>query len=288
MLNHRWPDFFIVGAPRTGTTSLQNYFEEIPNILMCPKESGYFSKLSPGPTISEENYSNSFQIASDKQLVGDATAIYLRDPETPQLIHDANPDAKIIIMLRDPVERAFSHYLMYLRDGYETDSFSNKLKDFILKKPTSGNFYNYIIMPSFYHKSITRYLNIFGKKNIKILIYEDFSANTIKIVQEILDFLDISGFMPKNIGKKYNEYGKPLGETGRSIIENTTIKNIAKRFLPKSKRTSLQKTIFNQKGQKPTLNENDTKILQDLFQDDVIQLKKSLNRNLNWIHFPEN
>jgi len=288
MLNHRWPDFFIVGAPRTGTTSLQNYFEEIPDIFMCPKESGYFSKLSPGPTISEENYFNSFKIASDKQLIGDATAIYLRDSETPKLIHGTNPDSKIIILLRDPIERAFSHYLMYLRDGYESDTFSNKLKDFISKKPTTGNFYNYIIMPSFYHESIIRYLNIFGEKNVRIWIYEEFSANTPKIVQEILDFLGVLGFMPKNVGKKYNEYGKPLGETSRSIVENTTIKNIAKRFLPKSKRTSLQKTVFNQKGQKPVLCENDIRILQDLFQDDVIKLKKLLNRNLNWTHFPEN
>jgi len=288
MLNHRWPDFFIVGAPRTGTTSLQNYFEEIPEIFMCPKESGYFSQLSPGPEISEENYFNSFKLASENQIIGDATAIYLRDLETPKLIYDANPNSKIIILLRDPVERAFSHYLMYLRDGYESESFSKKLEDYISEKPVTGNFYNYIIMPSYYHESVSRYLNMFGENNVKICIYEEFSANTPKIVEEILEFLGVTSLMPKNIDKKYNEYGKPLGETSRSIVENNTIKNIAKRFLPKSKRTTLQKTVFNQKGQKPVLNEHDLKILQNLFEDDVIKIKKLLNKNLNWLHFPDN
>ena len=110
-LNNAYPDFFIVGAPRSGTTSLHEYLNKIPEIFMCTKESGYFSKFSIGRVTTEQEYKNLYSNSENNQLIGESTAIYLRDPETPDLIYKANPKAKIIILLRDPIERAHSHYL---------------------------------------------------------------------------------------------------------------------------------------------------------------------------------
>ena len=108
-------------------------------------------------------------------------------------------------MLRDPIERAYSHYLMYIRNGYETQSFSKKLGAYDKSKPRE-KFHDYIIMPSYYFDSISKYIKLFGRNQIKICIYEEFVSNTEKIVAETLDFLGIDSSLPKNISKKYNDF----------------------------------------------------------------------------------
>lgn len=281
------PDFFIVGAPRSGTTSLHEYFKKIPEIFMCPKECGYFSKYCIGRVETLQEYQKLFQNSTNKQLIGDITAIYLRDPETPKLIHDVNPDAKIIILLRDPIERAFSHYLMFIKNEYETESFSKQIKDYFDNKIKTGRFHDYVIMPSFYSDSISKYVEIFGMKNVRIFLYEDFAKNTQKIVSEILEFLEIKIKLPENVGNIYNEYAKPLGETSKSIISNQTIKTLAKKFLTKSRRVSLTRSVLTKKGEKPTIDTNDEKILHDLFIDDVKKLQGILKKKINWSHFSE-
>ena len=278
------PDFFIVGAPRSGTTSLHEYLNEIPEIFMCPKESGYFSKFSIGRLASEEEYKNSFVDATPNQLIGESTAIYLRDPETPDKIHQANHNAKIIIMLRDPIERAYSHYLMYVRNGYETQSFSKKLELYD-KNKSDGRFHDYIIMPSYYFDSVSKYIDVFGREQVKICNYEEFADKTQKIVSEILDFLCIDSSLPKNITEKYNDFAHPPGKSQKFIMTNYISQNIGRRLLPKSTRLSI-KNFLSDKNSKPKLEENDILKLCEFFVDDVTKIQDLLQQKLHWQHFP--
>ena len=77
-----YPDFFIVGAPRCGTTSLHEYLNKISDVFMCTKECGFFSKYSNGRIESYDEYHALFSNAQSNQLIGESTAIYLRDPDT--------------------------------------------------------------------------------------------------------------------------------------------------------------------------------------------------------------
>ena len=279
-----YPDFFIVGAPRSGTTSLHEYLNEIPEIFMCPKECGYFSKFSIGRVESAQEYKNLFMDAASNQLIGESTAIYLRDPETPAKIYKANNNAKIIIMLRDPIERAYSHYLMYIRNGYETQSFSKKLKTYD-KSSSQGKFHDYIIMPSYYFDAASKYIELFGRNQIKICIYEEFASNTKKIVAETLDFLGVDATLPKNISKKYNDFAHPLGKSQNFFMKNYVSKNIGRRLLPKSTRLSI-KNFLSDKNTKPKLKENDILKLHEFFVNDVTKIQDLLQRKLQWQHFP--
>ena len=120
----RWPNFFIVGADKAGSSSLYSYLKEIPEIFMSPiKEPNYFSVK----TISQNGLLNTirdkkkylalFKNVKDEKIFGEASSSYLADPEAPNLIHQVSPRAKILISLRDPAERIFSHYLMSRRLG---------------------------------------------------------------------------------------------------------------------------------------------------------------------------
>ena len=282
-MERNYPEFFIVGAPRTGTTSLHEYLNEIPEIFMCPKECGYFSKFSIGRIESLQEYKNLFMDATSDQLIGESTAIYLRDPETPGKIYKANNKAKIIIMLRDPIERAYSHYLMYIRNGYETQSFSKKLEAYDKNKP-QGKFHDYIITPSYYFDSVSKYVKLFGRNQTKICIYEEFASNTEKIVAEILDFLGVDVSLPKNISKKYNDFAHPLGKSQNFFMKSSVSKNIGRRLLSQSTRLSI-KNFLSDKNSKPKLKENDILKLHEFFVNDVTKIQDLLQRKLQWQHF---
>ena len=109
-----WPNFFIVGAAKAGTTSLYQYLKQIPGIYMSPvKEPHYFSRrVIPDdhhyrPIRDKEKYLSLFKKVNNEKVVGEASPTYLRDPEAPRLIHQVSPNARILISLRDPIERPF-------------------------------------------------------------------------------------------------------------------------------------------------------------------------------------
>ena len=180
-----WPNFFIVGAPRAGTTSLYFYLKQVPEVYLSPvKEPNYFSiRVIPAdhyllPIRNKSNYLRLFEGVKDEIAIGEASPSYLEDPEAPKLIHQVAPHAKIIILLRDPVERAFSHYLMMVSQGYEKLSFREAIEQ-ILSKKSRGEFRHYLT-PGLYSEQIKRYINIFGNEKVKILIFEEFIRDTQK------------------------------------------------------------------------------------------------------------
>jgi hypothetical protein len=307
--NKNWPNFFIVGAPRAGTTSLFAYLRDVRGVYMPRlKEPLYFaSKSLPDrlfginvPVVRDKNeYLKLYENVKDEIAIGDASASYLWDKETPKLIHDTIPEARIIIILRDPVERAFSHYLMHLRDGSETIlSFFDALKDDynneIKKGASSSHLY---IGYGLYSEQVKRYYEIFGKEQVKILIFEEFVRSTKDMVRSVLEFLGIndSTELPGNIQEAYDTYSAPrfryvpyvinfmahLRNKTRGSKENVT--NFGKLYSGSalSKRAILRK-ILSKGSTKPRVPEEARLFLEDIYHDDVLSLQHILGRPLPW------
>ena len=158
-----WPNFFIVGAPRAGTTSLYQYLKETSGVYMSPrKEPNYFTSINPSslsspPIKDEKKYLKLFSKVKYEKAIGEASPNYLRDPKSPELIHNAVPNSKIIIILRDPVERAYSSYLLRLSSG-KTYSFSQAIKQAI---EPDDDYKTRIINGGIYFESIQRFQKIF-------------------------------------------------------------------------------------------------------------------------------
>src|SRR5919108_6309578 len=116
-----WPNFFIVGTQKAATTSLYFYLKEIPGVYMSQvKEPFYFAPHAVQSNTSDlirdkREYLRLFENASGYVAVGEASPIYLWDPDAPKLIHQTVPHARIIMILRDPIERAYSNYLMKMK-----------------------------------------------------------------------------------------------------------------------------------------------------------------------------
>lgn len=284
-------DFFIVGAPKAGTTSLYYYLNEHFEIEMSSqKEPDFFSdkslqnqKLYYGKDRIDtiEKYQLLFQ-REDVIVRGEASVSYLFYEDVPHKIISYNPNAKIIIMLRNPVERAFSHYLMDYRLGLISESF-----EVIIKKQSKHKnahlFYQQYIEVSEYAKQIKRYLEVFPKDNICFIDYEDFKNDTVEIVHSIFMFLGVNDDFQPQLRKKHNTYTTPKNEIIRYVYSSVLFRKMLASIFSKNLTKSIRSLLFRS-DKKPKISEETRGFLKKHFESDVRELSELLKKDfLKWI-----
>ena len=285
-------DFFIVGAPKAGTTSLYYYFNEHPEIKMsAKKEPDFFSDkaiqqqrmyYSEQRIDTLEKYEALFPDDSAHKKLGEASVSYLFYPNVAKDIYKYNPNAKIIIMLRNPVDRAFSHYLMDYRLGLVSDSF-----DYIIDKQSSNPkdklFYQQYIEVSAYAQQIKRYFEVFDITNILVIEYEEFKKDTQGIVKKGYAFLEVDDSFVADVDKKHNTYTMPYNEVIRKVYSMMFLRKILNILLPKILVKKIRKLFFRI-DKKPTLSEHTRTHLKALFKNDIEELSNILSTDFSrWI-----
>ena len=284
-------DFFIIGVPKAGTTSLYHYLNEHLEIEMSSqKEPDFFSnkslqkqKLYYGKDRIDtiEKYHSLFK-REDVILRGDASVSYLFYEDVPHRIISYNPSAKIIIMLRNPIERAFSHYLMDYRLGLISENFET----IIQKKSKHKNanlFYQQYIQVSEYAKQIKRYLEVFSGENIYFIDYEDFKNNTSDIVNSVFIFLGVNDNFQPSLREKHNTYSAPNNRIIRYTYSFVAFRKMLANILPK-KLTNTIRHLFFRSDKKPKLSESTRDFLKKYFESDVRELSELLNKDFTkWI-----
>lgn len=281
----RWPNFFIVGAPRAGTTSLYEYLKNTKGVFMPSiKDPDFFSVdinmdfSVLKPIKDKKKYLKLFENVKDEVAIGEASPTYLHDPKAPTLIHDVIPNAKIIIILRDPVERAYSYFLNLVSSGTPSDSFSDCIK----RGFNSPSGYSvHVIDDGFYYEQVKRYVDLFGENQVKIFIFEEFIKNPRECLKEILNFLGVYSEPPKIVGQVFNPTREPRGKIAKKIIKSKTLRKVVKETLPRSS-TSTLKMLFGKKTKKIPLSMEDRKFLEDIYRENVKKLQNLLGRNLPW------
>ncbi len=287
----RWPNFFIVGAPKAGTTSIYEYIKNHPQIFMSSiKEPNYFSinilneNDQLKPIRNKKKYLDLFKNTKNEKIIGEASTFYLSDHDAPKLIHDVSPTAKILISIRDPVEREFSHFLMHYVAGETVRTFHDQLQIEIKNHQTSSEYF--ALKHGMYYENIKRYLDIFDKNQVKIIIFEEFIRNTEKSLQSLFDFLNIDLSIPENVDQVYNQFALPRNQISSSIIRNQTLKKIVKNILPRRTSTYIYETFFVKKGyKKPDMKNEDRELLVRFYENDVEKIKTLLGRELPWSNF---
>jgi len=268
------PNLFIVGAPKAATTSIHSYISQHPDIFMTElKEPNYFSSIrkkgeSTVNIRNDEEYIDLFSHSDSFKIRGESSTTYLYFKDVEKKIFTFNKHSKIIIILRDPVERALSHYLMD-RDiiGQEEKSVEEALFD---EGYTSANGFhglsvNPYIWPSIYTKHIEKFINQFGKENVEIIIYEELMKNWQDGLKSIFVFLDVDDYKVENLEVKnqYRKFRYPL----------------LKKLIPK-KLISL--ILYNNKIEKYKFTDKEKKSLYNrFFQKDIESLEILLEKDLS-------
>jgi len=284
-----WPNFFIVGAAKAGTTSLYAYLKNVPGIYMSPlKEPNYFAvsthfKRDKKPIRDKKKYLSLFEKVKDEKIIGEASPSYLSDPEAPKLIHQTVPNARILISLRDPVERTYSAYLMLFRRGRFKKSFDYEIENFLRNKILSAEMN--LLSRGFYYKFVQRYLDIFGQKQVKIIIFEELIKNPKKTVEEILEFLGITTSLEDFKNEVHNPYAVVRGPVAGYIFQHSAVRRFAQKIIPSSSRRILKEKVILNQQPKPKMNEEVKKKLVDFYRNDVEKLKTLIGRDLPWKNF---
>jgi len=286
----RWPNFFIVGAPRAGSSSLYEYLRQVPEIYMSTvKEPNYFApnaipdNFKINPIRNKKEYLKLFKKAKDEKILGEASPSYLRDTEAPKLIHEVLPDAKILISLRNPINQIFSNYLMNASLGYENKPFREAINNSLTRKKLIG--YQDLIQGAMYYQPVKRYLETFGENQVKIIIFEEFIKNTGKMLNDILDFLGVKSTIPEIMDKSFNPFSIPRGKLARFVLTSGGIRKISNKIVSPSMRIKLKENLLLKGVKKPEMKEDDKKFLQSLFKEDVKNLEILLGYNFPWKDF---
>jgi hypothetical protein len=295
-MSERWPNFFVVGAAKAGTTSLHAYLAGHPEIYMAAvKEPHYFSRLKPSPerrpflpTIDgERTYLNLFRDAGDRRVRGESSTSYLTVPDAARRIRERCPTAKAVILLREPVSRAHSHFLADVRDGVERRSFRQAIEDELsgseqLEWGVSGLY----VTIGRYAEDVARYRRLFGT-NLHVLFFEDLVADPTTNVRQVLDFLGVDGGYANSLSPEpHNPYRRSRAGFAGRIFSSPHVRVVSRRLLPRGARARVKESL-TKTAPKPSVPVEDWKRLTALYRPDVKQLTKLLGRRPPWPAYAE-
>lgn len=297
-MSKKKPNFLIAGVARCGTTSLYHYLRQHPQIgLPTIKEPKYFSSLSlvlPQNGIGDETvfskivsnekqYDQLFLPLKNYDCIGEASSdyFYYNQSVIPK-VKEKLGDVKIIICLRNPVDRSYSAYSNLIRDSRETLSFAEALEEEDNRVANNWDWMWHYKNGSLYSEALEYFQNEFS--NVHIVLFEDLESHPKKVLRDIFKFLNVNENIDVDVNTRYSHSGKP----NNSIVAALTNRNnplifkfreIALKMIPRKYLENIASKLFK----KDDLDLKVRKNLQSFFAKDISKLEKLIQRDLsNW------
>jgi hypothetical protein len=292
------PDFLLAGSAKCGTTTIFQYLQRQSSVFLPElKEPFYFSFGNEKPTYTDarfnskviwktEEYVALFKNAKTSQLIGDASTSYLYTAEktiqnVKSLYKEKASDLKIIVILRNPAERAFSHYTHLIRNGIEKLEFSEAIDPQNIEQRSKEMWGFDYTGYGLYGAQMEVFKNFF--KHILVLDYEEL-AQPNQMMEKIYTFLDIKS--PVKVEEKIeaNPSGVPKSKFVTALIRSKRFKKIIKQITPSKALPIFQKmkdSLLKKSIVKPKISEQDNQYLREFFLQDIEKLEGILNKNFN-------
>ena len=275
------PDFVIAGPQKCATTWLYECLREHPEVLLPDTDAVHYFDMQY--SRGEEWYRSHFDSYDGGAMVGEETPTYIRDEMAPKRIARTIPDAKIIFILRNPVDRAFSHYWHEKSKDKMDFEFSEVSENYDL-------FSDWVI-PGLYNRHIQRYLEYIPSENLKLLFFDDLVDDDWSYLQEVYEFLDIdSTYRPSVLNSKVNE-GKLRGLTSKRLYRFAvhTYSKWAPQFAVEAARPvhdAFQDFVTSQNEYERGMRPEDRERLEALIADDMQELDGIVDRSLDhWFEY---
>lgn len=297
------PNFLVIGAAKSGTSSLYMYLKQHPEIYMSPvKEPHFFSfdaesKMTKGPgdpiheAITDFNaYQAQFDGVTDEKAIGEASTSYLYRPEAPGRIHSTLPDAKLIAILRNPVDRAFSAYMHVVRDKRETaKNFTEALTREENRKAANWEPIWHFTSVGRYYEQLKRYYDLFPPEQIRIYLYEDLNQDQGNLLTDIYQYLDVDPSFKPGSTARYNASGQIKSETVLRtskwlFSKPNPIRWVSRKIIPESWRLNFATWVRRSNLKRQEMPPKVRRQLQESFKAEIEQLEGLINRDLSaWL-----
>lgn len=296
------PNFLIVGAAKSGTSSLHNYLNQHPDIFMPSFNQNGMKVKEPRFLVKDlvkhrvhngvwswDEYQALFDGSDKFKAIGESTVLYLYYYEHAinNIKSRLGDEVKIIIMLRNPIDRAYSAYQHVSRGVHESFSFEDALdkeKDRLDKNPRLTPMVMYKGM-GMYYNMVKAYLESFN--HVHIIYYEDFRKETEKVLQKTLDFLELDYNHDIDFITKHNVGGKRWKNNFfKNIFMNDSfLTETLKTFIPFNIRKEIRKNLVNiTTNRVEDMNLKTRESLIDIFRQDIENLSNLIKKDLtHWL-----
>ena len=313
----RLPNFFIVGAPKAATTALYACLGQHPLVYMSPlKEPNYFATELRLPNFLEadrpriaremralqqylrgdllekrfgglvenwEDYLMLFRNVANETAVGEASACYLWSRSAPRNIAARIPRAKIIISLRNPVDRAFSQYLQMMTLGAIHRSFRDQVEANLSCTERKFGPQWPLLEFGFYHEQVSRYLQEFPRSQIQISLYEDLQRDPRLLVSQLFAFLGVDPAFDVDVTRRHHQPSVPKLSGAAYLLKKWGLWPYLRNLAPRPLGPRLR-SLFVHSRASLTMDRTDRRFLVDYYRDDIEKLAVLLDRDLTgWL-----
>jgi hypothetical protein len=307
----RLPNFLLVGAQKSGTTSVYRYLRQHPDVFMPQKKEPRFfgaSSIYTNISLSDphyeylnrttvftfEDYAALFEDVTTERAIGEASIMYLYyyDTVIPE-IKEFLGDVKIVAILRDPVDRAFSAYTHLVRERFEVLSFERCLELEEERRRANWAPINFFKDLGFYYKQVKAYVENFSA--VKIFLYDDLTREALGLMKDAYDFLEVDPSFVPDVTVRHNISGVPKSLFFHRLVNFLTRSNalmdkakpMARVMLPKETRARLFEDLIALKVKnlaKPEMKPETREYLKNAYRDDLLRLQDLIDRDLSrWL-----
>ncbi|MEO0740864.1 MAG: sulfotransferase domain-containing protein [Bacteroidota bacterium] len=300
-----WPTFIIIGAQRSGTTSLYHYMRQHPGVHMSPvKETNFFAIDDRMPALEERtvfktsvsdvpSYRALFEEGDGKQALGEASPAYLNAEDAPRRMAQCVPHAKLIAVLRNPIDRAYSRFLQAQLKGREDhDTFEEALdKEAQLLERGAWKYWEHGFVPyldgGMYAKHLERYWAHYPKDQVGVWLHDDLRQDAASVCAEVFEFIGVDPSYEVQT-ERYNASGVPKNawldraiRAGRNAAPS--VKRLVRQWMPDSLYSHVR-SAHNRNFEKPQMKSGTRAHLAEVFRPDVERLGQLLGRDLShWL-----
>lgn len=288
------PNFFVVGAQKAGTTSLHYYLFDHPEIYLPDiKETKFFADPKRYKKGIDAYQSHYFSGWNGEKAVGEIDPDYMYFPGSIERIsrHMDLEKLKFIFLLRNPAERAFSHYQMTFRRGYESLTFEKAIKKEVARihKDWFSKMHFSYIDRGYYRRQIQHYLQYVGRSQLFFLTLEELKTSLLESLRKLFFFLDIStDFEPANLRKIYHKgtHPKSVAFLRRIVSPKAGFeKKLARLLIPWDKprhKIGAKLIAWNQTSKnRPVLSSDTRHLLCEHYREENRKLSELIGKNLD-------
>lgn len=294
------PNFLVIGAAKSGTTSLYHYLAQHPEIYMSPvKEPRFFALEShsldfSGPgggwrtetRTTIEGYEQLFDGVRGERAVGEASVIYLIHPRAPGAIADRIPGARLVAVLRDPAERAYSAFMDHSLAGREICA---TFEDALAAEPqrvADGWYWAWRYREhGFYHRNLSRFYERFDPEQIRVYLYEDYNRDPHPVLADMFGFLGVDDGFRVNVAARHNRSGRARSPRVHAVLGYPhPAKEALKKVVPERWGHRVISALAEKNLERPPMRPETRAELVAGYAEDIGRLEGLLGRDLShWL-----
>ena len=301
----RLPDFLVVGAAKAGTTSLYYYLREHPGVFLPKvKEPNFFAlegltanfrdpssprSVNAWSVTGFDDYGALFAAAKPEQASGECSPFYLYSDRAPRIIKKYVPQIRLVAVLRNPIDRAFSSFMYFRNNGLEPlESFHAALDEEERRMEHGWFFIWHYKSAGLYHDQLRRYFDCFGREQILILFHEDLLTDPLRTIQRVYEFIGVDPTFEPRSDLVYGASGAPTSQfADRLLFKNNILRKTARLVLPPDFKARLAAGLKQRFLRKVSVDDATQAYLAEYYRADVIKLSQLIGKDLStWLECP--